>query len=173
MLFNVSHAVLFWFESSCETERLASMLLPGLLRRGTCKFHATLPGFVCASRRLWAQGAGHFLHPDRFISRPFVCLFYSTVDPHTETWNKHIRSIKIIPWRRCTKAIYKSFKGPLNLKTPSEWHGADAYGLHVIIMGMHYKNKATDECVKSKINPIFITLTTVSYTSSNDMHLDS
>ncbi len=107
MLFNVSHAVLFWFENSWETERLASMPLPGLLRRGTCKFHATLPGFVCTSRRIWAQGAGHFLHPDRFISLPFVCLFYSSVDPHTETWNKHIRSIKIIPWQRCTKAIYK------------------------------------------------------------------
>ncbi len=127
---------------------------------------------VCQQTSLSARGRA-LLHPDRFISPPFVCLFYSTVYPHTETWNKHIRSIKIIPWRRCTKAIYKSFKGPLNLKTPSEWHGADAYGLHVIIMGMHYKNKATDECVKSKINPIFITLTTVSYTSSNDMHLDS
>lgn len=48
------------------------------------------------------------------------------------------------------KQYIRALKGPPNLKNPPEWHGADAYGLHVIIMGMHYKNKAVDECVKSK-----------------------
>lgn len=67
-----------------------------------------------------------------------MCLFYSAVDPYAETWNKHI------------KQYIGALKGPPNLKTPPEWHGADAYGLHVIIKGMHYKNKAVDECVKSK-----------------------